>query len=131
MKSSLFVVVTVLFVTALPMLAETTGNEVLSNCQAAVQFSDNNGAPVGEHFDSGWCIGWVTGALQFTKLNNEWTTLIKEKPTPLQFCVAASGVPVIQAVRVVVKYLKEHPEQLTEDGMGLTIAALKNSFPCK
>jgi len=72
----------------------------------------------------------VSGALQLTKLNNEWTTFTKQKPTPLQFCIPDSGIPVIQAARIIVKYLKEHPEQLHEDGMGLTVAALKDSFPC-
>jgi anti-sigma regulatory factor (Ser/Thr protein kinase) len=73
----------------------------------------------------------VSGTLELTKLHNEWTGFVKEKPTLLQFCVPDSGIPVIQAMRVVVKYLKEHPEQLHEDGMGLTVAALKDSFPCK
>lgn len=131
MKIWLLVVVTSLFATALPAFADFTGNDVLKSCQAAVRFADNDGAPAGEHFDSGWCIGWVAGALQLTKLHNEWTTVIKEKPALLQFCVPDSGIPAMQAVRVVVKYLKEHPDQLHEDGMGLTIAALKDTFPCK
>jgi hypothetical protein len=120
-----------LFATALPALAEKSGNDVLSNCQTAVRLSDNNGAPAGEYHDAGWCMGWVTSALQLTKLHNEWTDFVKQKPTLLQFCVPDPGIPVIQAVRVVVKYLRDHPEQLHEDGMGLTVAALKNSFPCK
>jgi len=115
---------------AIPASAETTGNDVLKDCQTAIRFADNNGAPTSELFDSGWCIGWVSSALELTKLHNEWTDFTKQKPTMMQFCLPASGVPVIQAVRVVVKYLKEHPEQLHEDGMGLTIAALKDSFPC-
>jgi hypothetical protein len=41
------------------------------------------------------------GTLQLSKLHNE---------RPLQFCVPDSGIPAIQAIRVVVKYLKEHPE---------------------
>jgi hypothetical protein len=121
----------VVVVSAIPAMGETTGNDVLNSCQASLRFNDNSGAPAGEHFDAGWCIGWVAGALELTKLHNEWATFIKEKPALLQFCVPESGIPAIQAVRIVVKYLKEHPEQLHEDGMGLTVAALKNSFPCK
>jgi hypothetical protein len=114
-----------------PAFAETTGNDVLTKCQAAVRLFDNNGGPSGEQYDSGWCIGWVTGALQLTRMHNDWATFVKQKPSLLQFCVPNPGIPVIQAVRIVVKYLKEHPEQLHDDGMGLTIAALKDSFPCK
>jgi len=120
----------VLLGTGISVSAETTGNDVLKHCQTAIRFSDNNGAPTGEHFESGWCIGWVNSVLQLTKLHNEWTDFTKQKPTLLQFCVPTSGIPIIQAVRIVVKYLKDHPEQLHEDGMGLTIAALKDSFPC-
>jgi len=131
MKSWVLVVVSFLFVTALPAFADFTGNDVLKSCQAAVRFADNDGGPAGEHLDSGWCMGWVASALQLTKLHNEWTSFVKEKPMLLQFCVPESGVPVIQAVRIVVKYLKEHPDQLHQDGMGQTLAALKGSFPCK
>ncbi|HYY70175.1 MAG TPA: Rap1a/Tai family immunity protein [Terriglobales bacterium] len=135
MKRRLVLIVAALFAAVLPAFGEITagkitGNDVLDRCQTAVRFADNDGAPVGEHLDAGWCFCWVTGTLELTKLHNDWTTFIKQKPTLLQFCLSHS-IPVIQAVRVVVKYLKEHPEQLHEDGMGLTMTALKNSFPCK
>lgn len=131
MRTRVLVVIAVLFTSALPAFADKTGNDVLNSCQTAVRFFDNDGAPAGEHFDSGWCIGWVSGVLQLTKAHNDWSRLVEQKPTAWQFCVPASGIPVIQGVRIVVKYLKEHPEQLHEDGMGLTVAALKDSFPCR
>jgi len=135
MKGWLVLIVAASFAAALPVFGEVTGgkitgNDVLDRCQTAVRFADNDGAPVGEHLDAGWCFGWIAGTLELTKLHNEWTTFIKQKPTLLQFCLPRP-IPVIQAVRVVVKYLKEHPEQLHEDAMGLTMAALNNSFPCK
>ena len=130
MRTSILLFVA-LFATVISAEAETTGNDVLKNCQTAVRFADNNGAPTGELYDSGWCFGWVSAALELTKAYNEWSDFTKQKPTLLQFCLPDSGIPVIQAVRVVVKYLKEHPEQLHEDGMGLTVAALIDSFPCR
>ena len=48
----------------------------------------------------------------------------------MRFCLPGDGIPVIQAVRVVVKYLSDNPQDLHEDGMALTINALKASFPC-
>jgi hypothetical protein len=119
------------FISVLPAFAETTGNDVLERCQTALHLYDNNTATGGEHMDAGWCSGWVGGTLELSMLHNEWTGFVKEKPTILHFCVPGSGVPVIQGIRVVVKYLKEHPEQLHQDGMGLTVAALKDAFPCK
>jgi hypothetical protein len=88
-------VVVALFVAAIPALAEPTGNEVLVTCQTAIRFIDNNGGPAGEHFDSGWCIGRVTSALQLTKARNERTTLFKSKPTTLQFCVPDSRLCIV------------------------------------
>ena len=131
MKRCILLLVITFLVAGVSAFAETTGNDVLNSCQTAVRLFDNSGGPSAEHFDGGWCFGWVKGALELTKLHNEWTGFVKQKPTLLQFCVPDSGIPVVQAVRVVVKYLKEHPEQLHEDGMGLTVAALKDSFPCK
>jgi len=125
------IAVVFLFMAVVPAFGEIRGNDVLDSCQIAVRNFDDNGGPAGERFDAGWCSGWVNGALELTKLHNERTTLIKEKPTLLQFCVGVPGIPVIQAMRIVVKYLKEHPEQLHEDGMGLTVTALKDAFPCK
>lgn len=122
-------VVVVLAVGALGQ--EPTGNDVLKNCQTAARWLDNSGAPVSELTDVGWCEGWVRATLELTRLHNEWTDFTKQKPTLLQFCLPDSGIPLIQAIRVVVKYLNEHPEKLHEDGMGLTVAALTSSFPCK
>jgi len=52
---------------------ETTGNDVLKDCQIAVRYFDNNGGLTSELFDSGWCVGWVSSALELTKMHNEWT----------------------------------------------------------
>ena len=117
MKNRLvLIVVVVLFIAVVPAFGEITGNDVLNSCQTAVRFVDNDGGPTGEQFDSGWCVGWVNAALELTKLHNEWATLIQEKPALLQFCVGVPGIPVIQAVRVVVKYLKETPNNFTKMG---------------
>lgn len=131
MKRCTLLMVVTLFALDLSALAEKTGNDLLASCQAAVRVADNNGGPAAGQFDAGWCIGWVSGALALTQLHNEWTTFTQQKSTLVQFCVLDAGVSAIQAVRILVKYLKEHPEQLHEDGMGLTVAALKGSFPCK
>ena len=118
---------------AIPSVGQAlaSGNDVLDKCQAAIRWFDNNGSPAKELIDVGWCEGWVGGALELTKLHNEWTDFTKQKPTLLQFCLPDSGVPLIQAIRVVTKYLKDNPEKLHEDGMGLTVSALSASFPCK
>jgi Rap1a immunity proteins len=44
-------------------------------------------------------------------LHHEWGEFVKEKPGLMQFCTP-DGVTVIQAVRILINYLSEHPDQL-------------------
>jgi hypothetical protein len=71
MKRWLLNVSVLLIITAIPTFGDTAGNDVLNSCQAALRFYDNNGAPAGEHFDPGWCIGWVAGTLQLRALSTD------------------------------------------------------------
>ncbi len=60
----------------------------------------------------------VRGVLDMTRL------------TPsLEVCGTAE-VTVIQAVRVVVTYLNDHPEERDEADTTLTLRALQRAFPC-
>jgi len=56
-KSSVLLIVILLFAAAVPAFADKTGNDVLDSCQTGVRLFDNGGAPTGEHFDGGWCFG--------------------------------------------------------------------------
>jgi hypothetical protein len=123
--------VALFFLCAGTAFGQTTGNEVLNSCQITLRYFDNNGGPVNEHYDAGWCSGWVTSVLELNRVTREWSDFTKAKPSLFQFCVPQGGIPAIQAVRIIVKYLKGHPEQLHENGMSLTIDALRDAFPCK
>jgi hypothetical protein len=110
---------------------ETTGNTVLDKCQKTIHFYENDGGLVKDQFDEGWCIGWVDSALSLDGLNEQWREVTKARPSLMEFCAPTDGIPVIQGVRVVVKYLTDHPEQLHLNGMTVTWMALKDAFPCK
>ena len=47
------------------------------------------------------------------------------------FCVPHGGMASAQAIRVVVKFLKENPAKLHQPETMLAMMALLNSFPCK
>ena len=92
----------------------SSGNELLARCQHAL----------GEHAGprdtsaASECRSLVRGALDMTRL------------TPsLQVCGTAE-VTVIQAVRVVVTYLNDHPEERDEPDTTLALRALQGAFPC-
>ncbi len=47
------------------------------------------------------------------------------------FCVPEGKVTRLQKIRVVVKYLEDHPEKLHEPPSVLITRALNEAFPCK
>jgi hypothetical protein len=103
------------------------GNHLLDYCTAAVQFMDSG------RFDNDrqasqnlWCTGYVTGVMQGLDLARKLSDKKDQKIYP---CLA--GIASKQAIRVIVKYLRENPEKLQERGVTLSLAALQRAFPCK
>jgi len=75
--------------------------------------------------ERGYCVGFVEGVLSTSNI-------YKALPnTPRLFCFPPAGVSNEQMIRVVVKYLENHPEQLHFDASILVLTALKEAFPCK
>jgi len=55
----------------------------------------------------------------------------KKLPRNYQTCFPEKGINNGQAVRIVLKYLNEHPADLHLNQTVLSIAALHNAYPCK
>jgi len=121
------------------------GNKLLTNCTYAERFlnnltPDNLKKPV----EVMWCIGFVEATVgkiyledlfhQFgTKANatvEERLAELRTKNPPL-VCLPEQGIKNGQAVRIVVKYLREHPERLHEPAVHLLSWAISDAFPCK
>ncbi len=96
-----------------------------------------------EQFD--WCAGYLEGmqdllvAVHVNLLMMPLTKVTLEGPDKARAywldnlnmaCVPDDKVPVLQLGRVVVKWLHEHPERLHELKGILTVAALRDAFPC-
>ncbi|MFI5107810.1 MAG: Rap1a/Tai family immunity protein [Terriglobales bacterium] len=108
-------------------LKDVDGNLLLESCNSAVQFMDNGAFSSGtQSSQSTWCLGYVTGVLQSLDFVGKSAGKEGRKLYP---CLA--GVTSAQAVRVIVKYLKENPEKLQERAVMLSLAALQRAFPCK
>jgi hypothetical protein len=49
----------------------------------------------------------------------------------MNFCLPPAGISNDQAMRVVIKWLEAHPEELHESSRMLVLLALRDAFPCK
>jgi hypothetical protein len=97
--------------------AHQTGSQLLQWCQA--------GEPVGQIADRMACYGYLLGMWEMFDMLAP--SLAPEANIP---CLPGGGIEVEQMRLIVVKWLRNHPENLLE-GAGLSfIAALKNAFPC-
>ena len=89
-----------------------TGNKLLQLCE-----SDSAG-------EYNTCIGYVMGISDYQTTLLGWSDL--DEP---YFCTPA-GAMGSQLVKVVTKYLNEHPEKLHVSASGSVANALRLAFPC-
>jgi Ssp1 endopeptidase immunity protein Rap1a len=89
----------------------TTGNFLIEACQMAIDSSAQN---IYDSWRAGICDGLVAGVMYAS-------------PTVCHDPDVTLG----QSLRVVEKYLQEHPEKLHLNGSKLTDEALSQAFPCK
>jgi Ssp1 endopeptidase immunity protein Rap1a len=107
------------------------GNALLRGCTLAIRLVDTPEATRTEVFerpdlvmDAGYCFGLLRGMADMNKLWQMYT-----KDTSMYFCLPPQS-NMGQWMRVVVKYLQAHPEQLHEEATGLVSLAFTNAFPC-
>ncbi|MDH4869321.1 Rap1a/Tai family immunity protein [Pseudomonas sp. BN515] len=106
--------------------AMADGNQLLAQCQEAVRLADGGEMrDVKSFYEVGFCYGTLHGTL--TTLD----AVGRQMPQMQVVCRPEGVIPHIQLARIVVKYLKEHPEDLhAHEGVGAMIA-MTNAFPCK
>ncbi|MBD8604852.1 hypothetical protein IFT80_19615 [Pseudomonas sp. CFBP 8771] len=98
-----------------------TGNEMLNNCRAFLK----DPPPSSQMFHAGVCAGFVIGivdGLMFAQVADPSTTAV---------CMPERGYTVGQGIRVLTKYLNDHPEKLNVDVSLLAFEAFRRAFPCK
>jgi hypothetical protein len=100
----------------------TTGDELRENCRYALSDSDAEKAtPQG-----GLCIGFIDGFRQFEVI---LAAALQSAPNARVMCIP-DGVSNRQAIKVVVRYLDQHPESLHKYAGALVFEALSEAFPC-
>lgn len=100
--------------------AYADGNELLQQCELA-QKNQNNFTKA-EFVQVARCLGYVEGVSMTLR------TFSSQINNHTRYCIPQA--PAGQFARVVVSYLKSHPENLHYDDFSLTFTALTTAFPC-
>lgn len=103
---------------AAPASAET-GNEMLQNC---AEFLKENGEIDG-YFKSGVCAGFVSG------VTNTVAYARDASPATVKICIP-DGFTIGQGIRVLKKYLIDHPKDLHRSATALALTAYREAYPC-
>jgi hypothetical protein len=107
MKQLICICAAVILLAAFPAIAITTGNEL--------KVAADDGEKHPNSYPDGVFDGYVTGILEGTST---------------KLCIP-DGVATGQAMVVVRKYLKDHPEELHLSAATLVIEAIHTAWPCK
>jgi len=102
----------------------TTGEDVQSKCKQVIQ-----GTP---SFSSGFCAGFVGGVMEAQTMWEVWEgkgTALRKNPD-LSFCLP-ERVTNDQIIKIFVKHLDDHPEELHKPAALILVQSLRGTFPCK
>lgn len=103
----------------------TSGSELLIYCNDAISIIDTKSRPsLTEVKGLGMCFGLIEGVL------NSVLGLESHLPQDRRICVQSESIKLQQLIRIFVKYVKDNPKYLHENGTILVYASLVNAFPC-
>jgi hypothetical protein len=111
---------------ALPASAAMTGQELLNRCTASEKSVDGTEKLTGEEMlDAMWCMGYMSGLLDGFSVGDYKVGDAKV------MCAPEEGLTRTQAMKIVNKWLREHPEALPKSGRRGALLALASAYPCK
>ena len=87
---------------------------------------ENQSRTVSDALDSSQCVGYMQGALDIFEATKAWNW----SPNAGSICVPQE-VSTEEAIRVFLKYMDEHPEELHFAAAAELQTALHTVFPCK
>ncbi|MGD0340042.1 MAG: Rap1a/Tai family immunity protein [Bacteroidota bacterium] len=108
-------------------LAEFDGNELLRGCNSVIKQENGDKLSTTELVLAAHCTGYVSGFIDSHTIDSYAFEKYTQKK--LLYCLPESKIN--QFVRVIVKYLRDHPAKLHNDARMLVLDALFEAFPCK
>ena len=76
------------------------------------------------------CIAFVHGVLDGVLTEIEYSQAVMNVKPPSPFCLPKEGVENGQMVKIVLKYIRNHPEQAHDSGSQMVLQGLMDAFPC-
>lgn len=119
------------------------GNDMLKDCKAWVRLMDTpnslepntpdglQAAARGDDVNGAHCLGYVQGVIDDHFIWQMYETSSSAALDPTKHFCLPDGVTPNQTVRVILKWLEDHPARLHERAVELALAALRENFPCK
>ena len=113
--------------------AEGDGNRLLALCRDSIRMEDAGGVghSIQGAYNAAKCEGFIDGMLDM------YAEVVSRgrAPISLLFCLPPQpqggyGIQILQARRIVVRYLEVHPERLHLPQRQLVIEAFREAFPC-
>jgi len=109
----------------IPACCYADGNELLKRCGLFVSYMDSERSDISLSGEMMFCAGFMQG---ITNMNLLYQQVLK---SDAQFCLPEWGISNSYAARIVVKHLRDYPEELHRNEFVLAIWALNVAFPCK
>ncbi|MFP3533934.1 Rap1a/Tai family immunity protein, partial [Burkholderia sp. SIMBA_042] len=100
------------------------GSTLLRQCQLMLDTKELVHAGRLEVLGAGQCFGKIVG------VRNTLVYLADAKSAPKLMCAGGAFITNDQSLRVVVKYLTDHPKDLHMEPSALIMMALMDAFPC-
>jgi len=115
----------VMLLTSTATWGQISGTEMLHRCSAAVRHDDGEKLNGEELVEATYCLGYASGFLDAIPV------VELASNTQPNVCVPQDGLDIKQAVRIFVKYLREHPEDLYINARLTFYKSILMAFPCK
>ena len=107
--------------------ADRTGTAFLRKCNPVVRDADGEDVSAEEAVQGLQCMSYLQGFLD----GYELAAHTFESQYKRVMCPPKGGIENEQAARIVVEYLREHPEELHATDRVLVFIALARAFPCE
>ena len=111
-----------------PLSAFADGKKLLKQCETIVAYKegeDISKLSITDTEDAMYCLGYVQGTMD---MNHFYQRSIGDNA---MFCMPGKDMSQMDAVKLVIAFLKAHPDRLKEEESYLVQSAFSEKFPCK